>query len=83
MANANLNELTIFELAPKIKSRDISPVEVTEAVLAQAARLTRAEALQRSLLALMNDPDRPFYAHPMFWAPFTVVGEGGAFIQTP
>ena len=36
----------------------------------------RAEALKRSMMALMNTPDAPHYAHPMFWAPFSVVGEG-------
>ena len=38
----------------------------------------RAEALRRAMLALMNDPGAPYFAHPMFWAPFVVVGEGGA-----
>ena len=36
-----------------------------------------AEALRRSMLALMDDTESPHYAHPMFWAPFIVVGEGG------
>ena len=38
----------------------------------------RAEALRRARLALMTDADKPYYAHPTFWAPFVVVGEGGA-----
>ncbi|MCP4043290.1 MAG: CHAT domain-containing protein, partial [Gammaproteobacteria bacterium] len=38
--------------------------------------LGRAEALRRSMLALMKDNDKPYFAHPMFWAPFVVVGEG-------
>jgi CHAT domain-containing protein len=40
-------------------------------------RIGRAEAMRRSMLALIasgNDID----AHPTFWAPFVVVGEGGA-----
>jgi CHAT domain-containing protein len=37
----------------------------------------RAEALKRSILSLMQDSDKSYFAHPMFWAPFTVVGEGG------
>ena len=37
----------------------------------------RAEALRRSMLALMNNEEKPHYAHPLFWAPFVVVGEGG------
>ena len=36
-----------------------------------------ADALRYSMLALMNDGKKPHYAHPMFWAPFVVVGEGG------
>ena len=43
---------------------------------AGTAAIGRAEALRRSMLALMNTPDKPYYAHPLFWAPFVVVGEG-------
>ena len=42
----------------------------------------RAEALRRSRIRLINNPEYPEYAHPFFWAPFFVVGEGGP-IQTP
>ncbi len=35
-----------------------------------------AEALRRSMLALVNIEEKPHYAHPLFWAPFVVVGEG-------
>ena len=37
----------------------------------------RAEALRRARLKLMTDAEKPHFAHPMFWAPFVVVGEGG------
>ena len=52
--------------------------------------LTRAEALRMAEVALIDgpgaiDPDtkQPLfsYAHPIFWAPFTVVGDGGASVQ--
>ena len=36
-----------------------------------------AEALQRSMLDLMQD-NETMYARPMFWAPFMVVGEGNS-----
>jgi CHAT domain-containing protein/Tfp pilus assembly protein PilF len=36
----------------------------------------RAEALRLAMLDLMKDDDHPSYAHPLFWAPFVVVGEG-------
>ena len=37
----------------------------------------RAEALRRAMLALI-DKGEPHEAHPAYWAPFVVVGEGGA-----
>ena len=36
----------------------------------------KSEALRRSMLSLMNSPSNPEYAHPAYWAPFVVVGEG-------
>jgi CHAT domain-containing protein/Tfp pilus assembly protein PilF len=36
----------------------------------------RAEALRRSILALINNPNSPDNAHPTRWAPFVIVGEG-------
>ena len=36
----------------------------------------RSEALRRSMMKLASREDRPDYAHPVFWAPFVVVGEG-------
>jgi CHAT domain-containing protein len=53
-------------------------------------RLGRAEALREAELALIDGPgavDRASgqtefsYAHPIFWAPFAVVGDGGAAAQ--
>ena len=39
MTDSEILTLTIAELAPKIEAREISPVEITEAALAQADRL--------------------------------------------
>jgi CHAT domain-containing protein len=36
----------------------------------------RAEALRRSMLALIRKKDDDFASHPSYWAPFVVVGEG-------
>lgn len=52
--------------------------------------LSRARALQRSILKLIDDPGLQdqesgmivaSYAHPLFWAPFVIVGEGGGSIH--
>jgi CHAT domain-containing protein len=37
---------------------------------------SKAEALRRSMLALMARTDKWYFAHPALWAPFVVVGEG-------
>ncbi|HZQ74667.1 MAG TPA: CHAT domain-containing protein [Burkholderiales bacterium] len=67
------------------------PVETTSARILttgvfrrQAAdpKLSRAEALRRAMLDLLQgrEGDGPgyTYAHPLFWAPFSLVGEGAA-----
>ncbi|MEE4599911.1 MAG: CHAT domain-containing protein [Desulfobacteraceae bacterium] len=52
-----------------------------------APRLGRARALRSSILAMMYSPGlvdlttdkiAASYAHPMFWGPFILVGEGAA-----
>jgi len=53
---------------------------------AEQPGLSRAQALRRSMMKLINGPgftDQSgktlfSYAHPIFWAPFTLVGDGGA-----
>jgi len=48
-------------------------------------RLTRGEALRQAMLALMDGKgfldasgNTEFtYAHPLFWAPYTIIGDGG------
>ncbi len=30
------------------------------------------------MLAMLANGEKDYFAHPMFWAPFVVVGEGGA-----
>ena len=48
-------------------------------------KLTRSEALQQAMMALMDskgfqdESGRTLfsYAHPLFWAPYTIIGDGG------
>src|SRR6185436_201676 len=52
---------------------------------ANDANLTRAEALRQAMLASMDGPGFRdaagktlfAYAHPMFWAPYSIIGDGG------
>jgi tetratricopeptide (TPR) repeat protein/CHAT domain-containing protein len=52
---------------------------ITKAVdeLKRDPKIGRAEALRRSMLAMI-DTGNDNEAHPAFWAPFVLVGEGGA-----
>src|SRR4029077_2771309 len=45
--------------------------------MARDPKVGRAEALRRSMLALI-DKGEPHEAHPAYWAPFVVVGEGAS-----
>jgi tetratricopeptide (TPR) repeat protein len=50
----------------------------TFAELAKDPSIGRAEALRRSMMAML-DPSQPAeFAHPLAWAPFVLAGEGGA-----
>ena len=41
----------------------------------------KAEAARRSKIDIINSKDKPYYAHPLFWAPFAIVGEAGVGIS--
>ena len=47
-------------------------------VLSEDSTMGPAEALKRSMAVLIMDKDNPRFSHPLFWAPFVVVGEGTA-----
>jgi CHAT domain-containing protein len=52
-------------------------------------KLTRAEALRQAMVGMMDGPGFPsqdgkvlfIYAHPLFWAPYSVIGDGGGGAQ--
>jgi CHAT domain-containing protein/Tfp pilus assembly protein PilF len=43
--------------------------------LAADPKLSHAEALRKSMLAMIGDTQHPDWARPKYWAPFVVVGE--------
>jgi CHAT domain-containing protein len=55
---------------------------ITKAIaeLKSDPKVGRAEALRRSMLSMI-DTGEDYEAHPSFWAPFVLVGEGGATRQ--
>ncbi|WP_295556162.1 CHAT domain-containing tetratricopeptide repeat protein [uncultured Hyphomicrobium sp.] len=59
--------------------REKAAVEILSGSLAHK-NVGRAEALRRSMLALADSPD-PSTAHPAYWAPFVVIGEGAGSVQ--
>jgi CHAT domain-containing protein len=48
------------------------------AAIAKNPKLNSAEALRQAMLATMDDRTNPDWANPSSWAPFILVGEGGA-----
>ena len=62
-----------------------SAVELTTGIFEEMKnnpRIGRAEALRRSQTRMINHKTNPKYAHPFYWAPFVVVGEGGPIKNT-
>jgi CHAT domain-containing protein len=50
----------------------------TFAELANDPSIGRAEALRRSMMAMLDPANPSKFAHPLAWAPFVLAGEGGA-----
>ena len=52
---------------------------------AEDSKLSRGEALRRAMMALADGPGYAgadgkiefAYAHPLFWAPYSIIGDGG------
>jgi CHAT domain-containing protein len=53
----------------------VSLMAGTFTALAHDRRLSHADALQNSMLAMINDNEHPERAEPRYWPPFIVVGE--------
>jgi CHAT domain-containing protein len=61
-----------------VASKTAVPLITTAiAMLTVDPNIGRAEALRRSMLSMITS-GKDYEAHPAFWAPFVLVGEGGA-----
>jgi CHAT domain-containing protein len=49
--------------------------------IAKNPKINTADALRQAMLATMEDRVNPEWANPSFWAPFVLVGEGGAMTR--
>ena len=78
-----LSDTGYWGKSPEVDS-DAAVKLITAAVaeLAKSPGIGRSEAMRRAIAKLITDPSRPSTwvsaAHPAVWAPFAVVGEGGA-----
>ena len=55
MADSELLNMTISELAPKIQAKEVSPVELTDAAL---AKLDRLQPVLNSFITILHDQAR-------------------------
>jgi CHAT domain-containing protein len=56
-----------------------STVKLTTGAIDELAKMPsigRAEALRRSMMAMLDPSNSPTFAHPLVWAPFSLAGEG-------
>ena len=63
---------------PALSAATVKLTTGTFAELAKDASIGRAEALRRSMMAMLDPANPPEFAHPSAWAPFVLAGEGGA-----
>ena len=55
-----------------------STAQLVSAAVGGTAAKGRAKALQAAMIDMIDKGPRPYWAHPTYWAPFVLVGEGGA-----
>ena len=61
--------------------RSDAAVKLTTGAFAELAKdptIGRAEALRRSMMAMLDPSEPAEFAYPLAWAPFVLAGEGGA-----
>ena len=60
----------------EVSDKKTAPLMIeTFQAIAHNPQLSHAQALQQSMLAMLKNAKSNAEAHPLFWAPFVVVGE--------
>lgn len=62
---------------PVVSDATVSLTTHMLSALKERNGLRASEAHRQSMLAMMENPKEPMFAHPLFWGPFVVVGDGG------
>ena len=73
----DLNGILLLDKSQGVTSNGALQMAKKMFAAAKDKTIGRAEALKRSMVAFMSTPQKSYLAHPMFWAPFSIVGEGG------
>jgi CHAT domain-containing protein len=60
-------------------SDDVAPALIADTVAAQIPGLTRGGTLQRAMRSIRENLDHPEWAHPFYWAPFVLIGDGATY----
>ena len=66
---------------PVVSSAAVKLTTNALAMLQKVPELGRAEAMRRSMISIIAR-GKEWEAHPNYWAPFVVVGEGSALVQS-
>ncbi len=59
-----------------------STAHLVSAAVGGPTKADRAKALQKAMLEMIDKPPRSVWAHPTYWAPFILVGEGADEIES-
>lgn len=58
-------------------SDEVAPVLIARTLELERAGTRRADAFRQAMGEIRTRADRPEWAHPFYWAPFVLIGDGG------
>jgi CHAT domain-containing protein len=60
-------------------SDDVAPVLIADTIASDIPGLSRGGTLQRAMRNIRTNLDHPEWAHPFYWAPFVLIGDGATY----
>lgn len=58
-------------------SDEVAPVLIARTLELERSGTRRADAFRQAMREIRTSADRPEWAHPFYWAPFVLIGDGG------